>query len=185
MAIPVDPGQHTLRFEHESAEPIEKKLLIREGEKARVIKVQFAAPEAPAAPAPAAASGDAGIDTSKGGSSSKTLAYILGGVGVVGLGSFAYFGLTGSSQRSDLLGHCTNNVCDLPQSDIDSKRSSVKTKYLIADISLGVGVVSLGLATYFFLEPEHKSETPKDAARLRFDVKPTTGGSYASVSGQF
>ncbi len=188
MALEVDPGKHTLRFEHAGAEPVEKKVLIREGEKARVIKVQFGSPEEAAAAQPkqgaASGGGAAGVDTSSGGSS-KTLAYVLGGVGIVGLGSFAYFGLTGSSQKSDLLKHCKNNVCDLPQDQIDSKRSAVKTKFLIADVSLGVGVVSLGLATYFFLKPDHSSEAPKDSARLRFDVAPTHGGSYATVSGKF
>lgn len=188
MAIEVDPGQHTLRFEHEGAPPIEKKVLVREGEKARVIKVQFEAPATSNTSTPGGGSkADAGarVDTSSGGSSSKTIAYVLGGVGIVGLGSFAYFGLTGSSQRSDLLDHCKNNVCDLPQDQIDSKRSSVKTKFLIADVSLGVGIVSLGLATYFFLKPDHSSEAQKDSARLRFDVMPTRGGSYATVGGKF
>lgn len=190
MALEMDPGPHTLRFEHKGNKPVEKKVVIREGEKARVIKVQFGSPNK-AAPAPvskpAAGSGGSpavGAEATTSHASSKTLAYVLGGVGVVGLGSFAYFGLTGTSQRSDLLGHCKNNVCDLPQDQIDSRRSSIKTKFLIADISLGVGVVSLGLATYFFLKPDH-SEAKKDSARLRFDLTPTRGGSYASVAGRF
>jgi len=184
MALELDPGKHTLRFEHAGAEPVEKKVLIREGQKARVIKIQFGSTKKPAAGQPKPGSGSASVDTS-GGGFSKTIAYVLGGVGIVGLGSFAYFGLTGSSQKSDLLNHCKDNVCDLPQDQIDSKRSSVKTKFLIADVSLGVGIVSLGLATYFFLKPDHSSEAAKDSARLRFDVAPTQGGSYATVSGQF
>lgn len=188
MAIDIDPGQHTLRFEHEGAKPVEKKVLIREGEKARLIKVQFGSPATAATPPKGGASSSAAVggETSTKHASTKTLAYIFGGVGVVGLGSFAYFGLTGTSERSDLLSHCPkNNQCDLPQSQIDSKRSSIKTKFLVADISLGVGIVSLGLATYFFLKPDHSTEAQKDNARLRFDVLPTRRGSYATVEGKF
>ncbi len=191
MAIEMDPGPHTLHFEHKGAKPVDKKVVIREGEKMRVVKVQFAAPEPKPVgaatgqkPSTGAGGGAVKVDTSHH-SSSKTLAYVFGGVGIVGLGSFAYFGLTGASQKSDLLGHCKNNTCDLPQSQIDSERSSVKTKFLVADISLGVGIVSLGVATYFFLKPDHSAEARKDSARLRFDVTPTRGGSYATVSGSF
>ncbi len=185
MAIEIDPGQHTLHFEHEGAKPVDKKVLIREGEKARVIKVQFGSPAKAATSSQPSGSAAVGGETSTGHGSSKTIAYVLGGVGIVGLGSFAYFGLTGSSDKSKLLDHCKSNVCDLPQSQIDSKRSSVKTKFLIADISLGVGVVSLGLATYFFLKPDHSAAAQKDSAHLRFDVIPTRGGSYATVGGKF
>jgi len=181
MAINVNPGQHTLRFEHDGDGPIEKKVLIREGEKARVIKVQFE-PSKTAVIPPKPTSDDGALGAS---GSSKTLAYILGGVGVVGLGSFAYFGLTGSSQRSDLLGRCKGGACNLPQDQIDSRRSSVKTKFLVADISLGVGIVSLGVATYLFLKPDHKQEVRKDGARLHFDMALTERGSYASLSGSF
>jgi hypothetical protein len=38
----------------------------------------------------------------------------------------------------------------------------VKTKYLLADVSLGVGLVSLGVATYIFVK--NRGANPTDRA---------------------
>ena len=99
-----------------------------------------------------------------------------------GLGAFAFFALTGKSDEDGLACADTKTCTD---DDIDP----IKQKYLFADIGLGVGVVSLGLATYFFLKPLGRGE---GMLRLKtvpggctWDVLPTRGGGFASVSGHF
>jgi hypothetical protein len=130
---PVDPGEHRLRFTTKSGDVREVFVVAREGEKGRRVVAEFGA--APAEPSEAAAA--------EPGSPIPLATYVLGGVGVVALGSFTFFGLSGRSTESDLE-ECAPNC---RRDDVDTMRR----EYLIADISLGVGVLSLGAATYFFL----------------------------------
>jgi hypothetical protein len=73
-----------------------------------------------------------------------TLSWILGGVGVVAAGAFAYFAVSGRSQETDLANTCSPRC---PSDDVTGLRHS----YLAADISWGVGVVSLGAAVLLAL----------------------------------
>jgi hypothetical protein len=66
----------------------------------------------------------------------------------------------------------------------DSAVSQVRTKLLVADISLGVGVVSLAVAGYLLLSAPHHEE-PAHAARLTLDVIPAARGQVAVLSGTF
>jgi hypothetical protein len=50
----VDPGEHALRFEHEGAAPIETRVVIRAGEKNRIVGVTFPAESVSADPSTAA-----------------------------------------------------------------------------------------------------------------------------------
>lgn len=114
-------------------------------------------------------------------------AFIVGGIGVVGIISFAIFGLSGKGDVSDLEKTCKPNC---KESDVDSAR----TKLIIADISLGIGVVALAVATYMVLtRPKIDAEvTPPKAAKaperrstwqnVTLDVAPARGGgAYGSV----
>ncbi len=161
-AIPVDPGEHRLRLLHEGDTPVEQKVVVREREKGRSIVVDFGAQ--PQATPPEAA---------------PVATWVLGGVGAVALGSFAYFGLTGASDASNLRNTCAPRCSS-------SSVSDVRQKLLIADISLGVGIVSLGVAGYLWLSSGHHEEPAQPhEARFSFDVAPVAGGQMAVVSGQF
>jgi hypothetical protein len=107
---------------------------------------------------------------------------VLGGVGVAGLGVFAGFGLAGKSSQDDL-----EKTCSPRCSPDDGK--SVKTKYLLADIGLGVGVLSLAAATYFAVRPAPAPQPIASAGparpRLRADLLPLSGGAAAIASGEF
>jgi hypothetical protein len=169
--VPVDPGEHRLRLLHEGDAAVEQKVVVREREKGRAIMVDFGAqPQAtpPEAPAP-------GSEEKSG---PPVTAWVLGGVGAVALGSFAYFGLTGASDASNLRNTCAPRCSD-------ASVSSVRQKLLIADISLGAGVVSLGVAGVLLLTSRHHAEPPPHEARLSFDVAPVAGGQIAYVRGSF
>jgi hypothetical protein len=142
--IAVDPGEHSFDFASDGYPAIAQKLVIRVSEKNRLLRITFQAPvkEPPRetqAPKPQNPKPPEG-----GGGGAPVLAYILGGVGVLGLGSFAYFGLTSKKDLTDLRSSCAP-YCEQGQLD------DVKTKMLIADVSLGVGIVALGAATVLFL----------------------------------
>src|SRR5262245_11314517 len=106
-AVIVDPGPHTFRFEFEGAEPVEQQVVIRQGQKDRVIAVSFAPPgsdapgESPYAAAKGAPVADAGKDT-EGPGPLRTWAYVAGGVGAAGIIGFAVLGAIGKSDENDL-----------------------------------------------------------------------------------
>lgn len=185
-AIPIDPGTHTFVFESAKHGSKELKFVVKEGQKAQNIEVVFGGADDDGEGGGAAAGGGDGGSHDGGSTSlstddvkgSKTLGYVLAGVGVVGIGGFAYFALSGKSDEKNL-------ACADKKTCSDSDIDPIKKKYLFADISLGVGVVSLGVATYLLVTSGGKKEAPAEAKAFRFDVAPTRGGGYASVLGQF
>ena len=52
-------------------------------------------------------------------------------------------------------------------------------------VSLGVGVVALGVATYMFLTRPKVDTKIQTGTSLRFDVGPVAGGGIAGVGGKF
>src|SRR5262249_17222581 len=75
-------------------------------------------------------------------------AWILGGTGIVLIGGFAFFGLTGQSDRDHLAQTCAGLETCAPH-DV----SAARTKLLGADVLLGAGVLALAGAAYWALAP--------------------------------
>src|SRR5262249_25551731 len=112
---------------------------LHEGEKNRLVLVTFPLPtppvekHAPRPPSPPAFEEERPIPTAS---------WLLGGLGVLALGSYGTFGALGLSERSE--NHCDTGCSSSQKKDVDAKLQ-------IADISLGVAVVALGAATWFYL----------------------------------
>ena len=143
-AIHVNPGQHKVRFEAAGL-VVEDQVVALEGEKSRPVRVTFPAAGAVAPTKGASAPPESPAVESGGGV--PVVTYVLGGVALASVGGFAYFGLTGKSEISDLRSTCAPR-CNAD--DVDA----AKTKMLVGDVLLGVAVVSAGLATYFVLAPK-------------------------------
>jgi hypothetical protein len=174
-AIPLDPGAHVIRFERATGandangaagpQSVEVKIVLSEGDKLRAVDATFPVPTRPPIddrPRASRAGPPAG-------------AWILGGVAVVGLGSFAYFGLKGRSEILSLRERC-DGAC--PQDEVDAAHR----KLIVADVSLGVGLVTGGLATWLFL----RERPAEQHARIdRVDFVATPGGGVALIGGRF
>jgi hypothetical protein len=171
-AMPIDPGEHVVRFERAGAAAVEEKVVIVEGDRGRVITGRFASP-APAATPPAAPSPDTAPPPPASGLHVTPLSIALYSVGAVGVASFAIFGVTATSNLNNLRQTCAP-YCS------DSQLSSVKTEALVADISLGVGIVAVAAATYVLFT--HK-EPPAAAALL--DVHAEPHGGFAAIGARF
>lgn len=172
--VPIDPGVHALRFEVEGQEPLEQQIVVRTGEKNRLVAVQFEPDEPPveeqlAVPEPVTA--DSGTKRP-----TPVAAYVLGGVGLAALGGFTYMALKFEGQVQDLE-QCKPN-CTQGQVDDASKTRT------LSFIPLGVGLASLGAATYLYLtRPE---QPPSEQARGPvLDVAPTVGGAFATIRASF
>jgi hypothetical protein len=151
-AVAIDPGPHTVRFVRTGASSVEQKILLRVGERNRLVFATFEGPpkekEQPKPPPPEGG----GISTG---------AIIFGGVGVLALGSFGYFAIAGANEKSRLRGTCSPGCTD---EDVDTLRSN----YIAADVSLAVGVVALGIAAYFLLTDKPAKATSALDGSQRF-----------------
>lgn len=163
-AVPVDPGRHVLTFRRGAQPPVSLVVVIREGEKNRPISVELAAP-VPAAPPPPPAA-----DTAPR-AGAGVLPHVLLGVGALGVAGFATFGLLGMSDRNELEESCAPR-CD------DARVDAIGTKYLVADVSLTVGVLALAASGYLFWSSRDQTSSP--AARSTAAV---SGGVHLSPRG--
>jgi hypothetical protein len=178
--IPVDPGEHTIRYEATGAAPVEQHAVIRVGEKNRMLTavVMMAAPTSVApATAKATPAEPAPSETPSSGAGIPPLTIVFGAVAVAAGASFAYFGLSGQSDASNLRSTCAPN-CTQDQVD------SVKTKLLVADVSLGVGVASLVAAGYFFFHGR-SSPSPTQSGAVSAGFTPAPGGGVATIGARF
>lgn len=167
-SIELDPGRHRVRLERDGERDVEREIVAKLGVKNEGVLFQL---EATPSLRPAEPKAEAGPD--------RTLVYVLGGVGVVGLASFTYFGLKGKSDYDRLRDECSP-TCEASESD------SVKQSFLIADLSLGVGVASLAVATYILLSdpaPEPRRAVSGPRPWLGLGAQPVAGGAVLRVGG--
>lgn len=157
VAIELEPGPHDFEFWWPDGSFVSVSILLREGEKNRMVVARQPNKQPSAAPKPQAKPPLQKAD------SQSNWPYILGGFGLAALGGFTYFAVSGSSREG-----CKPSCS---QSEVDAMR----TDYLLADISLGVALVSLGAGTYLYFAPP--SLSPEDGQQL--------GRYRLSVGGQF
>jgi hypothetical protein len=177
-AIPVDPGPHRIRYEAASGETVEDQVLVVEGEHDRVLTVGFGArlrpdgtPEPELPPPPQTVhppptqraehgSGTPALLPAGSERSSAVPALVTGAAGVVALGVFAYLDVSAWNDYQRLGSGCGHSG-SCSQGDVDSLR----TRFVGAGISLGVGVVALGVATWMLLSRPSASDAPSVARR--------------------
>jgi hypothetical protein len=168
-SLEVEPGEHNFRFETDGAPPVTLTLVVREREKDRVVPISFVSPHASAAAAAA--------DESIAPRPVPLGVYVLGAVGVVGLGTFAALGVVGKNDQSSLEGSCSPNCA---QSSIDK----VRTEYIAADVGLGVGAAALiSAGVWYLLRPNHSDETPPAPSGVA--LAPSPGGAVVGWRGVF
>jgi hypothetical protein len=160
----IDPGVHLFRYEREGAEPIEESIVIQEHEKNRVITAKIVPPAQPSVGSP--------MHAAEVTSSSPVLGFTLLGVGVAGAAVFGVLAASGKHDVDDMRGTCAP-ACD--QSRVDS----AKTKILIANVSLGAGLIAAGVGTFMLLQP------PKGGTGLQLGVRPVAGGGVSNVGIRF
>jgi len=144
-AVPLDPGPHRIRYVVAGASPVEEEVLIAEGDRQRSLLVTFrvplqsdgsAEPEASALPAP---------DASDTRSPSTAPIWIAAGVGAIGLATFTFLHLSAWGDYHELEETCGPTGCDPEEVD------AVRTKLIVADVSLGVGVTAIGVGVVLAL----------------------------------
>ncbi len=156
-AIAVDPGPHDVRYEHGS-KVIAVHILATDGQKNQPLVADFSTPP-PKVEAPPA------------GRAIPVATYVLGGVAVVGLASFAAFGLAGRGVQS------CSPTCSQDQI------SSLRRDYVIADVSLLVALAATGGALYFALSS--KPAAPPQTTGWWLTIAPQLAGATVGAAARF
>jgi hypothetical protein len=150
--IPVDPGTSHLSLRVPGTPVTSLTFPVRAKEKNQRVTVRLAAPEPAFSPEPQFAR-------------VRTAGYVLGGIGVVGLASFIGFGLAGYKDERQL----ESNRVSINERDDLRAVDKMRQKYVVADVSLGIGLVSLGAATYLlYVTPPSKTHAPALATTAVF-----------------
>jgi len=177
--VELDPGVHTFVFTREGEPPIEVRVVLGPGQAAPV-RAQFprrsTAPTSPTSPprmpTPDAAAEDALTPPVQAGPL-RSAGLVLGGVGVLGLGIGAFFGLRAASKQSEA--GCPNNVCD-PSNG--GRPESLKEAQSAGNLStlffVGGGVLAGGGLAMYLLAPRSPAGP---AARVR----PVVGPNAAAI----
>ena len=119
MARELDPGRHDVRFEREGRSSVLERVVLVEGEKSRLLTAIFS-------------------EVSQG---PPTEVWVLGGLGAASIAGFAYLGLSARSDRKDL-----QATCGVTKSCTDDQVDGFRRKAVMADVFLGLGVLSLATA---------------------------------------
>ncbi len=198
-SLAVDPGPHELIFAAAGRGTVRQFVVAREGERVRSVVAVFPRPSpsspssspssslspssspssqsSPSSP-PAPSSPESPIEPAP--SRNRTPLFLAAGVGVLGLAGFTTFGLWGKSQADRLAETCApSRTC--ARDDV----RGVETKYIVADVSLLVGVIGAGVLTALLLAPVFRDGSPKaSAGRMRalsLGGGPAPGGAFADV----
>jgi hypothetical protein len=151
----IDPGVHVVRWVAPGLGEVSQRIVIHEGEKNRRVVARFVPLATPVPRSAPRAAVTRPI---------PTIVYALGGVTVAGAAVFTFFGLSGRYGDPSL---ATLERCkpDCLATHPDAVQG-VKTKFLVADIGLVTGLVSLGLGAYFFAtRPSVSAPASRGAAR--------------------
>jgi hypothetical protein len=187
--VPLDPGTHSFRFEVAGQSAVEKKMLLREGDRERheTVVVGGAAattpaqtsPVAPATGAPAPPSppppAETGAARPSGGSTQKVLGLVSGGVGVAGLVVGSIFGAIASSKWSSAKTDCgAGCAADAPAQQEKSDAASAAT---LSTVGVVGGAVLLAAGVALFLTAPSEGS---GVASLR--IAPAAGPGTAGFS---
>jgi hypothetical protein len=167
-ALALDPGKRVLVFERDGAPPLTREVVVKQGEKDRKIEVAWTA-----------VGKKDETEAEGGGIAISPGVWVLGGIGLAGLTVFGVFGGLALSEKSDAKETCAPTCSD-------SAVSSIRTKLIVADVSLAVGIASLGAAVVLGVVSavDGGGEGEKKAAWSVF-VGPTEGGALGGLSASF
>jgi hypothetical protein len=179
-SVAVDPGQHKFRYELPSGKVVEEDVLIAEGEKDRVIRIDLKDAGVGAVTPPGGGGGGGSVveEKPKGGGPGA-VPWVIGGVGLASLIGFAIVEIPIQSQFSDL-----QNGCGKTGTCTQAQKDSLTSLYAPAAILLGVGIVGVAVSATWLIVSAVTGH-PKSTTGSSFGVTPVVGGAFASFSRSF
>lgn len=145
----LDPGHHRIRLEAPPRAAFEQDLIVHQSERDRLVLVAFE--DAPSKESARPTPGE-----------SSTPPWILGVGGALVASAGAAFWFFGSREHDDLAGSCAKTA-SCAHDDVVAAR----TKLIVGDVLVGVGVISLGVAVALAIV-QPRSPSASRAAWLTF-----------------
>jgi PEGA domain len=192
-AVAIDPGQHTLEASAPGYKNWSKQVTVGpDGAQVteQVPPLEKLPPGAQPSRQPAESNTTTGAavmhDLGKAHGSTKTVALVVGGAGIVVAGVGAVFGIMAASQASNAKSDptlCPNKVCTpAGRKEIDS----ASTKATISTIGVGVGAAAVATGVVLFLlSPSSPAEHPPSEAATRVTPLVGPGATGLSLAGSF
>jgi hypothetical protein len=191
LALPVDPGEHVLSVQ-------------APGGPERIVKVEIALSqnrlielEAPPVPNSASAPDSVGkpaepaapaLATStepsvERGSSRRTIAYAVGGLGLVGLVTGGVTGALVLSKKGTITDNCDGSICR-NSAGYDAARSA-KTLATVSTVGFGVGLAGVAVSAILLLSGTPSDRRTGSTSHIQPLVLPSSQGLWAGVERSF
>jgi hypothetical protein len=181
--IEVDTGEHVLRFERGGSLPVEQRLVVRAGEKARSVTVTLRHPPREEPPMEAPASPPREPLTSPRHVTSAAL--LVAGLGTAGAGVYLSLRATRDGQTAaGLRGDLPSSACSSGQATptcrtlADTVQAQHAESNAAAALYVGAGALAIGAVAAWFLWPEPGLTRPVTAW-----ASPAPGGATFRVAG--
>jgi hypothetical protein len=177
-AVQVDPGVHELKFMPQGKPAVIMKALVTEGEKNKLVSTVIQSPEAKSTrkPEPITEPPQSSATPTERHSSPPIAAYIVGGLGVLAVGTGVTLRLLASHDYDQLSNTCHSSCSD---SDVNS----LSRKYTVSSIVLAGGGAALVTAGVLYLI--HGSSKSQPRTGLVLAPTPVGAGAWASWRGSF
>lgn len=177
-AFPLDPGDHTVDVSATGKTAFHTSVKVPVGPSTTDVVVPPLASESAAVTAGPVDSVTPPPREAERSNTKRTVGFVLGGVGLVGLGVGTAFGIMTLSKKSDADTFCQGDRCRQEGLDLDSE---AMTSAVVSTIGFGVGLVGLGVGTYLVLTSKSSSSTTGSLT-----VAPMFGGTNgAQLQGRF
>jgi hypothetical protein len=177
----LDPGEHAFHLQTAGQAPVDKTLVLREGDKDRRETIVIGPPPPVPAPAPtpAPAPGEEPRPAGSWWTTQRTLAVVGGGLGIVGLGMGSVFGVFALSSQSSEKTDCASPTSCTNHKQATQDYSTAGTDATLSTVSFIAGGVFLAAgAVLWFTQP---SETGASPATGRLYLAPSTTGRGAGL----
>lgn len=173
-AVPVMPGSTTVVVETAGRAPIERSLDVTAGGRVSVsIDADEGIITAPVSPEPPVTHPPA-----KPSAALRGAAYVTGGVAVVGLGVFAFFGLRSNATYDELEKACTGAACP---AGYEERIAQGRSEQTAANVGLAVFAVGAAATVTLWVMNTSKSKSSSTAVSARVEASP----SFVGVRGAF
>ena len=184
VALMVEPGVHSFTFETDGVAPIEKQIVVHEGDKGRHERVTFKTLNLPpgrgALAVPPVQKPEAA--TSGSWSTQKSLAVVAGGLGVVGVVVGAVLGAQSFSSWSSSQSECGTTSCP-DRAKALSDHNAALTDATVSDIGFIAGGVLVASGVALFLTAPSRSAHAAGATALRVLPSVVPGSSRTARTG--
>ncbi len=173
--VSVDPGPHSVTGVLSDGRRFNRTVEVSEGQTSRLrldVPEEYRAAPQPAAGPSSGGSGDTTLDTAA--PSQSVLPWVLTGIGAASLAASGVFFLLKNQAEDELAEGCLGKVCP---DTLESTERRGRTYATLTGVTLGVGVVGVGVGTVMLL-----TSRPQPAAR-RIDLR--VGAREVLVEGSF